>query len=426
LWNKTKISCTSWVEFRRVKSKSRGGSMKNIVLLFFTLLVSPLAHAFRDQSVQQVQWLVVGAGPAGIATIGVLHDLGVPYELIAWVDPDFNVGRVGEFYGTVPANNNNKQFIDFVNACATFKECQGEAVEKLRHEDPASFAELNIMIPALRELSAYLRTKLISYQGWLQDLHFSGQTWCSVVNDRKIHANYVVLATGSHPRELNYKDVSVIPLDHALDKNTLSSYIDKNNTIGVIGGSHSAILILKYLYELEVKKIINFYRSPIVYTVDMGTWSLNAIAGLKGTVAKWAREVLEGPTPPKNIYRIYNDGAALEKYLPECNKIVYAVGFEPNDTPLTSEHQPVTYNDANGIIAPRLFGIGIAFPEIYVDPSNGTIDHRVGLKSFMDYAQRLIPQWVHGLGSNLEERTRLAKQKCILEQFADLFAIDLL
>ena len=408
--------------------------MKKLWLVFICLLSLPIKNSAlmlvsRESAYREgtAQWLVVGAGPAGIATVGVLISLGVPPTSIIWVDPDFNVGRIGQFYGTVAANNSNKQFIDFVNACAAFRECTAPSVEKLRAEDPAIYNELGIIVPVLHDLSAFLRTKIISYQGWLKELHFNNETWCAKVNGIDIKACHVVLATGSHPRELNYEGVSVIPLDHALDKKTLATYVTQENTIGVIGGSHSGVLILKYLYELNIKKIINLYRSPIVYTVDMGGWNLNAYNGLKGATAQWAREVLEGPNPPKNIIRVYNDEAARTEYLPECDKIIYSVGYVPNATPLTAEYQQLAYDDTTGIIAPRLFGIGIAFPEYCCDPL-GNEDHRVGLKSFMDYAQRIIPQWVNGLGDlDAQQRSEKYKQqKRVLEKFADLFAIDML
>ena len=395
---------------------------------FFMLCI---ATAICTQSVQcenNVQWLIVGDGPAGIATIGVLHDLGIPYDQIIWVGSAFNVGRIGEFYAGVPANNSTAKFFDFVTACNTFKESNSPEFQKLLEHDQNEYHTLGIIIPVLKDITEYLRTKLISYQGWLKGLHFSEGIWCARVNDVKICAEHVVLATGCHPRELDYENVSVIPLDQALDKNTLATYVTPENTIGIIGGSHSGILVIKYLYELSVKKIINFYRSPITYTTPTGQgWSLHAYEGLKGATATWAREVLEGPNPPANILRIYNDEAARARYLPECDKVIYSVGFDRNDLPLTEEYEGIEYDDATGVIAPSLFGIGIAFPEYYIDPL-GNEDHRVGLTSFMDYAQRIIPQWVAGLGSaeNVKRNELLGQRRAVLESFADLFMIDLL
>lgn len=402
-------------------------------LCILLVLINVAAHSDQFMMVSQesayregtAQWLVVGAGPAGIAAIGVLLALGVSSKSVIWVDPEFNVGRIGQFYTTVPANNKNIQFIDFINACTPFTECHTPAMEALRAADPNTFSELGSIVPALYDLSAFLCGKVLSHKGWLKELHFSNETWCAKINDYTICASHVILATGSHPRELNYENVAVIPLDHALDKKILSTYVTSENTIGVIGGSHSGILVLKYLYELNVKKIINFYRSPIVYTIDMGGWSLNAYNGLKGSTAQWAQEVLEGPNPPHNILRVYNDEDNRKQYLPECDKIIYSVGYERNETPLSEEYQHLEYDDTTGIIAPRLFGLGIAFPEYYCDPLENE-DHRVGLKSFMDYAQRIIPQWVNGLGDIDAKHEQYRQQKKILEKFADIFEIDML
>jgi hypothetical protein len=51
------------------------------------------------------------------------------------------------------------------------------------------------------------------------------------------------------------------------------------------------------------------------------------------------------------------------------------------------------YNPHNGIIAPGLFGVGIAFPE-YAEDRYGDAQYRVGLKKFMDYLHCVLPLWL--------------------------------
>ena len=41
------------------------------------------------------QWLVTGAGPAGIAAVGKLLDAQIPKDKIGWLDPAFRVGDLG-------------------------------------------------------------------------------------------------------------------------------------------------------------------------------------------------------------------------------------------------------------------------------------------------------------------------------------------
>lgn len=401
-------------------------------LFFFVAIVIASQPSIRadvnktkiDAQEDVYEWLILGGGPAGISVLGVLLDLNVPAKKIVWVDAAFNAGRIGEYYATVPANNITAKFVDFINACNSFKACETSAIQELKNADPDEFPELGIIVPALNDLSAFLRTQVPSHQGCLHDLHFDESNWHAQVNNINITARNVVLATGSHPKELNYTDNKemVIPLDHALDKTTLAKYLTTDDVVGVVGGSHSGILVLKFLHELNAKKIINFYRSPIVYTINMGTWSMNAYNGLKGLTAQWAREVLEGPNPPAHIVRVFNNEENRTLYLPECTKLIYSVGYERNDLPLTPEHADLEYNDKTGVIAPGLFGIGIAFPEHYVDHL-GNEDHRVGLTSFMDYAQRIVPQWL--IGSE-EELRALNYQRSVLQKFDDLFHINIL
>lgn len=402
--------------------------MKRILVLVLLCCIRTTALEVETQLQSEAlpyEWLIIGAGPAGIATIGVLCDLGIDPTTIVWVDPEFNVGRIGQFYQNVPANNKTGPFIDFINQCAIFNECPAASLILLRAEDPTVFPHLGIIVPALQDITDFLLERIPHHRGWLTNLHpiDNSTLWQANVGDGSIKARNVVLAIGSHPRTLDYGVSNVIPLDQALDKNVLATHIESHETIGVVGSSHSAVLIIKYLYELETQKIINFYRSPLVYTIDMGGWNLNAYNGLKGATAAWAKEYLERDPLPENILRIYNNEENRVRFLPECNKIVYAVGYERNELPLADN--AVTYDDRTGFIAPGLFGIGIAFPEYYCDPL-GNQDHRVGLTSFMEYIQRIVPQWVNGL-EDVQHRSELYRyRRTMLEKFEQLFIIDIL
>jgi len=49
-------------------------------------------------------WTVIGAGPAGIAAVGRLLDQGIAPEKIAWVDPAFAGGDLGQRWRSVSSN----------------------------------------------------------------------------------------------------------------------------------------------------------------------------------------------------------------------------------------------------------------------------------------------------------------------------------
>lgn len=239
-----------------------------------------------------------------------------------------------------------------------------------------------------------------------------------------IHAQHVVLATGSHPKTLQYKTQQIIPLDVALDPNNLRDIITKDDTVAVVGDAHSAVLLLKFLSELPVpvKHIYNFYQNPIIYATNLDGWVINGTTGLKGLAAEWARTVLE-TNPPANLTRLKSTPALLEHMLAHCTKTIYAVGFERNQLPAINNLAAIThYNPTNGLIAPRLFGIGIAFPE-QVTNQYGEKDKRIGLDSFMDYAQRMVPHWVHDDFFKSDKRNRIQTQMKKLSEVSNFFSI---
>jgi cation diffusion facilitator CzcD-associated flavoprotein CzcO len=50
------------------------------------------------------EWVVVGAGPAGIAAVGQLLSAHVDPQKITWLDPGFKVGDFGTTWKRVVSN----------------------------------------------------------------------------------------------------------------------------------------------------------------------------------------------------------------------------------------------------------------------------------------------------------------------------------
>jgi hypothetical protein len=381
-------------------------------------------------------WTVVGAGPAGIAVVGMLLDVGVDEKAITWVDPEFNVGRMGKYYYNVPGNALAENYITFVNECQTFKEYSSESVDYLRNYYPYEACVLRIVIDALQDITDHLKTRVACHAATMEKLSFEQGEWLITLGARDsesathtFSSHNVVLATGAHPKVLDYPcSATTLSLDMVLDKNKLKDELQETDTVALVGGSHSAILVLKYLYELQAKRIMNFYWHPISYAYDMGEGNIPDYNGLKGDVADWAFEVLE-KKHPETIMRVKNTELARTSWLPLCNKIIYAIGYERNEIPCPGiKPEDLVYNDVTGavsaevvpaggavpgtavpssvlsgdvtgaesaenLVAPRLFGIGIAFPEKIIDPW-GKEQHTIGMIDFLEYAQRIVPEWV--------------------------------
>lgn len=350
------------------------------------------------------EWVIVGAGPAGIIIVGLLLELGTDPKSIIWLDPEFNVGRLGKYYSSVPGNAKTKIYIEFLQSCQIFMEANSPAYEKLFDLDQEIEYPLQVIVEPLADISNYLCTKVRCKKDTLCSLNFVNEVWHIGTSKECFTASHVVLAMGAHPKKLDYDCKHEIPLDLALDKETLQKYVSAKDTIAVVGSAQSAILLLKYLSELPTGRIINFYRNPIEFGGE---------SGLKAATARWAQDVLL-KTPPANLLRIYNSCDALKAWLPICTKIIYAVGFERNDIPTINNAPYLNFDDPSGILGPRLFGIGIAFPEKYQDET-GKIVSRIGLLAFMEYAQEILPSW-------------LATKRCLFDfaKFEELFDIDIL
>lgn len=340
------------------------------------------------------QWAIVGAGPAGIAAVGTLLDHGVKASDVIWIDPSFTVGDFGSIWLNVPSNTKVDTFLKFLYACKSFEYNNCDTSFVLNTIPKEETCPLYRMAEPLQWISDKLKTKVKTSIGLAENLALKNRIWNITLKDAQlIQAKNVILAVGAEPKKLAHSyPVNVIDLHDALNAERITQHFTSDDTIGVFGSSHSAILVLRNLIENSAKQIINFYRSPLVYAVYLDDWILFDNTGLKGSTADWARQYLNG-SQPSNLLRIYSNEENIQHHLPKCTKVIYAIGFERRSLPVIEDLGEVSYFDQVGIIAPGLFGLGIAFPEAQYNPL-GMLEHRVGLWKFMDYLQRMMPIWL--------------------------------
>lgn len=339
-----------------------------------------------------MDWVVIGAGPAGIAALGKLLDQGIAPTKIGWMDPYFSAGDLGSKWGQVSSNTRVGLFIAFLKGCRAFKFQDRSAKFHLETLDPEENCLLQYIAEPLQWITNHLRQKVQIFQDKAMALRLSNNRWEIKTKNQSVYAKNVILAIGSDPKTLPYPGIEVIPLEVALDPQKLSQNITPQDTIGVFGSSHSAILVLVNLLRLNPKAVINFYRTPHRYAVFLDDWILYDDTGLKGFAAKWAKEHLDG-SMPANLHRILVSDHTFNESLALCNKVIYSVGFQTRKLPMLEQYDNLDYDDKTGIIAPGLFGIGIAFPQAKLDPL-GHLDFRVGLWKFMDYLNSILPIWI--------------------------------
>jgi hypothetical protein len=337
------------------------------------------------------KWAVIGAGPAGIGVVGKLLDQGVEASQIAWIDPEFKVGDFGTQWGKVSSNTKVELFLRFFQECHSFRYKEAASQFQISELDPSKTCLLGLAAEPLQWMSDHLKERVCAFNEKALQLEMKQKHWEIDLANTKIRAKNVVLAIGAEPKSLPFSGPEYISLQTALDPDKLALSCKPNDTVAVFGSSHSAIIILKTLLEkCDVNRVINFYLAPLRYATYFEDWVLFDDTGLKGDAAEWAKENIEG-TLPNKLQRIVSTKENVEKELPNSSKVIYATGFQKRHISIAGLHS-LDYNDKNGIIAPGLFGLGIAFPEAKTD-RYGTLEHRVGLWKFMEYLNSILPLW---------------------------------
>lgn len=340
-----------------------------------------------------MEWLVIGAGCAGIAAIGKLIDHQVSPAQIGWLDPHFKVGDLGKKWSNVPSNTKVGLFLKFLHGCNSFKFETCERSFPIQSIDPNQTCFLKEVVAPLQWVTDHLLQQVQHVRGEALALTFEEGYWNVKLDNTTLIAKRVILAIGAEPKILSLPQAPPrLPLEIALNPEKLSKNIHPQDTIGVFGSSHSAILVLANLLKLDLTQVYNFYKDPHLYALYLDDWILFDDTGLKGSTAQWARENLDAPLPPK-LKRMQVTHPAFQETLSLCNKVVYAVGFERRKLPTLEQFQNCGYQVTTGIIAPKLFGVGIAFPQAKFDRF-GNLEYRVGLWKFLDFLNTAVPLWI--------------------------------
>jgi hypothetical protein len=357
--------------------------MKSKILLYLVPLLLVQSYSIRASqtpSPESYSWAIIGAGVAGITSLAVLIDAGVDPATIAWIDPEFNIGRMGKYYRNIPGNVQTSRLLLYLKECPYFKDIPSAFKEALYSYKLEEYQPLHVIVDPLIDFTQYLRNRVNPIQDTITSLEYDGDHWSLQASNGTLNAQKVILAVGAYPKKLNY-DIPEIPLDEALDRNILATYVSPEDCIAIFGGMHSAILLLKYLAEGNLaKRVINFYIDPYFYGAP----------GLEGATGAWAQEVLE-KNPPSNITRVLSTPENLQNLLPLCNKVIYAIGYQQNPI-IVNGSTKLLFDEHTGVIDHNLYGIGIAFPPTGI--INGQKIAKNGLVTYITYAKKLVPQWV--------------------------------
>ncbi|MCL9781727.1 FAD-dependent oxidoreductase [Vibrio sp. S4M6] len=339
------------------------------------------------------QWLVLGAGPAGVAVVGNLLENGIAPSEIIWVDPYFQSGDFGRLWGEVSGNTKVRDFLNYFNALKTFRNLLQKQHFPVFDKSLDSICLLGEIAEPLTWLTNQLRLKVNIHQGWVEQIENKGHTNIIAMKDgASIAAKKIVLCTGANPKYLDFPSAPQrIDLETALSPAKLAQAVDGNDRVAVFGSSHSAIIIIRQLHELGVQRIDNFYRNSLRFAVPMEGWTLYDNTGLKADTARWAIDTLCHNCPDHIVRHVSNE-QNIQRFLPECSKVIYATGFERR-SPSFSAIDANQYDCFTGIIAPGVFGAGLAYP-LKIRTPLGDSEFDIGLWKFMKGMQKVLPIWL--------------------------------
>ncbi len=339
------------------------------------------------------EWAVIGAGPAGIAAIGNLLDRGITPKEILWIDPHFNVGDIGALWNSVSSNTSVELFFDYFNFCESF-EFKKAPLFEINQLKPDNTCQLKFIMDPLKWITSQLREKVYSTVGFVKQISMFENHWRLEFQKQQGEylAQKVILSIGAKPKSLAIENIQEIPIDIGLNKKKLRDAVKNMKRVAVFGSSHTAVILIRDLLELGLE-VDNYYQEALRYAVFFEDWVLFDDTGLKGETAQWARKNLHGSLP-KGLNRYLSSPKALDSHLKNVQAALYAIGFKRRPFHIEGLPFDFCYNPHCGIIAPGIFGTGIAFPEYNID-RYGHHESRVGLWKFIEYTQRVLPLWMN-------------------------------
>ncbi|KAI1134145.1 pyridine nucleotide-disulfide oxidoreductase-domain-containing protein [Hypoxylon sp. FL0543] len=401
-------------------------------------VTSSTSHPSRCTSQQRPAAVVVGAGAAGIAALGNLLEALGPESSIAWVDPHFQGGRINAKYREVPSNTKVCHFLAYADAVEPFREIAQTTpkpnaislLQSLPQDDTCSLQYAGDMLQMLSD-GLLKNNRVSSWKGTVTsaELDPTDSTWLLTVKDgtgnviQQLGTRLVIYCTGALPTVVPLpsgisRKPELLELDISLKPSLLSETLPKDREVcvGVIGASHSAVLVLMNLFTLSrnshpLLRVRWFSRAKqLKYAEDKGDWILYDNTGLKGCAAQFAREHLDGERllhseVGKIVARIDCSGGpeqetqAMLRDIPGCDYVVQAIGFSTKALPIKQQnakfdnHTGTFIDQTTNKPIPGLHGAGIGFPERVTDPL-GNVEYSVGFLKFMKFLKRVIPEWV--------------------------------
>ncbi len=318
-----------------------------------------------------IEWVVIGAGPAGIAAVGGLLDCGVDGQRIRWIDPKFCVGDFGTLWRHVLSNTPAESFLKYCRTNAAFKFDNPRDPFFLERIPQDKQCPLKLAAQPLEWITAGLKPRVQILEGEVTRLTPLGRAWLvTLASGETFGAQKVVLAMGAEPKRLQYPDLAAIPLPIALDPNEIGRHVKPTDRLALFGDAQSAKSVLVTLKNIQFQKLYHFYHSESSVRRHIAVDDLAIAESL--------------PTQPGHLIDI----------IPHCDKAIYAIGFERRPIRIDGLPDDFDYDRDSGIVAPGIYGLGIAFPEIMKHVMGKPEFKVTAIEPMIKGLRRRLPNWL--------------------------------
>jgi hypothetical protein len=324
---------------------------------------------------------IVGLGPAGCLFLACLPDERLARTVV--FDSGCVGGDLARLYGRVVANLTCAQLSAALRAVPRWAEAPLEVFDNYGPDVCPPLADLCVQ---LRELMKPVLSRVTLHSQHVTEIRQKVGHWVlhTVAGiPEGVAAVKVVVCTGGDPRRMNYPR-PCIPLEVALDKVALASYIRPGDRVVVFGTAHSGTLVLRNVREaggigVGVYRCGPAFRwarphTPECPCIALGGTGCHDSEGVKQESAAIADAIVRrewGAETPVLICT--EDTEALVRAVIEATYVVYAVGFVSRmprivrfDGGCVEGYDPVT-----AAIAPGIWGFGLAYPSLYEKPQGG-------------------------------------------------------
>lgn len=325
---------------------------------------------------------IVGAGPAGCFFLACLP----PEQLqnVRVFERACVGGDLCRYYGEVVANLTRAEMSKAFRAVPQWSQVALPILDKYAEDECPRLADVCFQLRLL--MKPILAQVKFHAEDVLEVRHIVGG-WAIKTPTATFEFQQVVLCTGATPRVLHYPKPH-IPLEMALTPSLLSTYLQGGEHIVVFGTSHSGTLILRNLRRIGCKATAVYHgETPF-------RWARNHDPeGLKQESAVIADEIVAGTWGSLTPTLLSTSSSVeLVRAVMDADYLIYATGFVGRHPRILGfdGRDVETFDPTTALIAPGIWGFGIAYPSLYEKPRGGQAPD-IGFMGFVSHILKCIP-----------------------------------